>query len=307
MALLDAMMFSTRRAATAACGLALALALAGCGGGGGPHGGDPGGPVPTRADWPQPVDGQLTTEMCDLLGPDDYHAAGAVAAAFDERSVTPRSRPTMLSCHSAGENWLTLDLQPSAASGGIYYDWMRRDHAKRVGDSAELRENVVPGADESWYDAAAGGHQLVVRRGSLIVGIHFGFLNEDADQPAAMTTLAGLVLQRTAAGTTDTGKAHHATLTITGRPARPGPVDISYLDPNTTELVEVKGVTLPWTQELDFAWYGQTRAITVQASLQQPGLAKYLSCKVTIDGKAAGESMPQVSFTTCRGEYSEAG
>jgi hypothetical protein len=282
----------------------LVLALAGCDGGE-PEGG--GQKPPGRTSWPQPVDGKLTTDMCDLLGPDDYAAAGALANAFDERTLERGTQSRRLSCHSAGENWLTLNLQPDPVSGGLYYDWMLRGIREKAGSPAQQRENVLPGADASWFSAVDGGHQLVVRRGGLIVGLRFGFLNEDIDHLAAATKLVGLVLERTQAGTTATGEPHHVTLTVTGRPARPGPVDIQYLDPNTVQLVSEKGVTLPWTKKFDVAWYGSMRpSITLNAALSTPALNKYLTCSITVDGKKLDESQPQMASTTCRGEISEA-
>jgi hypothetical protein len=301
---------TTRRDATArgrallACGLALVLALAGCGGGGEPASGDQ--KPPARTSWPQPVDGKLTTDMCDLLSPDDYAAAGALANPFDERTLVRGSRSRGLSCHSAGENWLTFNLQPDPVSGGLYYHWWLNGIRKNEGPPAQQRENVLPGADESWFSALKRGHQLVVRRGGLIVGLHFGFLNGDIDHLAAATKLVGLVLERTQAGTTATGEPHRVTLTVTGRPARPGPVDIQYLDPNTVQLVSEKGVTLPWTKKLDVAWYGSTSTgITVDANLSAPALNKYLICAITVDGKKLADSEPRMSWTTCRGEISE--
>jgi hypothetical protein len=307
-------MASSRRDATtrgfsllaAAGGLALVLASAGCDSGSAPAGDDPGGPAATRTAWPQPVDGRLTTQMCDLLGPDDYAAVDAIATVFDERTLTPKAKPTGLSCHSVGETWLTLNLQPDAVSGGLYYESRLRAQRKSPGASAELRQNVVPGADASYYGAEMGGHELVVRRRGLIVGLHFGFLNDRIDQFAAATKLAGLVLQRTQAGMSDTGEPHHLTMTVTGRPARPGPVDIQYLDPNTVELVKESGVTLPWTKTVDFAWYGVSRpSITMYVVLRKPTLNKYLNCKIVIDGKTVDEPPAQLSLTTCRGEYSD--
>jgi hypothetical protein len=301
---------TTRRDATArgrallACGLALVLALAGCDGGGEPASGDQ--KPPGRTSWPQPVDGKLTTDMCDLLGPDDYAAAGALANAFDERTLERGTQSRGLSCHSAGENWLTLNLQPDSVSGGLYYDWLLRGIHKNAGSPAQQRENVLPGADESWFSAMDGGHQLVVRRGGLIVGLRFGFLNKDIDHLAAATKLVGLVLERTPAGTTATGEPHRVTLTVTGRPAQPGPVDIQYLDPNTVQLVSEKGVTLPWTKKFDVAWYGPTSpGITLNANLSTPALNKYLTCAITVDGKKLDESEPRMSLTTCRGEIPE--
>lgn len=301
---------TTRRDATArgrallACGLALVLALAGCSGGE-PAGGDQ--KPPGRTSWPQPVDGKLTTDMCDLLGPDDYAAAGALAVAFDERTLARGTRSRELSCHSVGENWLTLNLQPDPVSGGLYYDWLLRGFRKNAGSPAQQRENVLPGADESWFSALDRGHKLVVRRGGLIVGLRFGFLNEGIDHLAAATKLVGLVLERTRAGTTATGEPHHVTLTVTGRPARPGPVDIQYLDPNTVQLVSEKGVTLPWTKKFDVAWYGSmSTGITVNATLSRPALNKYLICAITVDGRKLDDSGARMSLTTCRGEISEA-
>ncbi|MFG1604740.1 hypothetical protein [Actinoplanes sp. NPDC049265] len=290
----------------AALATALVLAAAGCGSGDAPAGGTPDGPAATRTTWPQPVGGRLTTDMCDLLGPADYSAAGATAAVFNERKLMPRKDPTFLSCHSVGENWLTLNLQPGAVSGGIYYDWRLRQHRKKAGKSAELRENVVPGVDASYYDAEDGGHQLVVRRGALIVTLEMGFMNDGIDQFAATTKLVGLVLRRTRAGTTETGEPHHLILTVTGRPARFGPVDIQYFDPNTLEAVKERADALPWIKKLDFAWYGDfSPSISVDALPARPGLNKYLSCAVHIDGKKVDESLQPGSSASCRGSAAE--
>jgi hypothetical protein len=283
---------------TGACALALGVAAGGCGNGDGPAVGGGTDAVPARTAWPQPVGGKLTTDMCDVLGPDDYHAAGAIAATFDERKLI---QPRTLSCHSVGENWLVLDLQPDAVSGGLYFQAQRHEHKT----TSELRENVVPGADESWYDAEGTSHTLVARRGGLLVRLSFGFLNDDVDRFKAATMLTGLVLERLPqVGATDTGKPHQLVLTVTGNAARTGPVDITYTEPNLNESVQEKGVTLPYVKKLDFAWFGQSRVTQIMAAPRKPVLNNYLTCRIVLDGETIGEQVAVV-VPMCSGSYSE--
>jgi hypothetical protein len=280
---------------------ALTTVLMGCSGGGEPAAGD--GPDPKPAAWPQPVAGKLTTEMCDLLGPDDYRELGALAATYDERKLVPQSGPNFLSCHSAGQNWLTLNLQPDAVSAELYY--RAQLSGLRKEKPAQLKEGVLPGADDSYFAASgpdADSRDLVARRGGLIVGVSIGFLNDHTDQLAVVTGLAKRVFERVPdVGTVDTGEPHHIVLTITGNPARTGPVDVTYLDPITHEMVKEQGRTLPWVKKLDAPWFGPSRTVNVLAVPRKPVINNFLTCRITVDGKEA-DSSTTVGAPLCSGE-----
>jgi hypothetical protein len=300
-----------KRGAAVVC--ALVLALAGCGtkvtGGGStkPSGGPPPG------GWPQPVNGQLTTQMCGLLTDADYAKYGhqRLPMVSEKRSD---NEPNAIDCLYMTEDDLSLNLQPTAEAARLTYAADLRDHKRRLVEDQRptiLAENVVPGSDESWFDYWTLGtanskfteYEISVRRGALVVGMILSGLKgkKEQDPRVLLSGLAGLVLQRIpAVGKTDTGKTQKARFSVIG-PGRAR--QIVYNDPTTAKTVTLKNVKLPWHIEKPLVSLGQPMVIlTLTATSGSPMAA--VGCSISVDGQTAIVEQPRIGgFTSCMKSY----
>lgn len=119
--------------------------------------------------WPQPVDGKLTTEMCDLLTPDDYSKHGATGQGWSDRRVATDWAPNAVICEAPAGGWLTLNLQPDSVSASLFLKSQlirQKQEIERYGSTSQLQEDVLAEADESWTDVSADqpSRELHVRR-----------------------------------------------------------------------------------------------------------------------------------------------
>ncbi|WP_149100695.1 hypothetical protein [Actinoplanes teichomyceticus] len=299
------------RWAAACLVLVMGVLAAGCGSGDEPEGNRQGG-APERTAWPQPQGGRLTEQMCDLLGPDDFAAVGLGALAWSNRSADPKQGHNTVTCHSIGDTWLRLDLQPDAASAALLYKTQLIAHKRRMAESnrkGDLQLNGVRTAQESWFDASDldAAHEaqvLTARRGAVVLHLQIGFLN--SGKASADVRKAGGVLAETLfgripeVGTASTGKPHR--LTLTGR-GTSGPVDITYYDPVLGEQVKVGNVTLPYTKSLDFPWFGRVvTPVQLMVTPRQPTLTSRVSCEIQVDGVSLARRGPEV-FAGCSGSF----
>ncbi|WP_033323710.1 MmpS family transport accessory protein [Actinomadura atramentaria] len=279
---------------------AAALLAAGCGGS------DGGGPKTTAVKapaggWPQPSGGRVTEAMCGLLTPEDYAGYGHQML----QPFTPKINGTVLSCEGMVADAFTVDLQPTIQAGKLVYSKTLQDHKDRLQEDARrtiLANNVVQGADESWFDYWTLGtegtqfteYEINARRGALVVDITLSGIHgkNEKDPKTVLTGLAGLVLQRLpGVGAKDTGTTHKVRFEVTGSGKAS---QIMYTDPAATKSVTVKNVKLPWSKELPFV---------PQAGAQMPfnlsaytnGFMKPVGCRISVDGQ---ELKRQDSTTT---------
>jgi hypothetical protein len=301
-----------KRGAAVVC--ALVLALAGCGTklpGGHSAAKASGGPPP--GGWPQPVNGQLTTQMCGLLTDADYAKYGheRLPMVSEKRSD---NEPNAVDCLHMTQDDLTLNLQPTAEAAKLTYDARLRDHKHRLvedGRPTVLAENVVPGSDQSWFDYWTLGtanskfteYEIGVRRGSLIVSMILSGLKgkKEKDPRVVLSGLAGLVLQRIpSVGRTDTGKTQKARFSVTG-PGRAK--QIVYNDPATSKTVTLKNVKLPWHVEKPLVTLGSPMVMfTLNATSNSPMAA--LGCSISVDGQTVVVQQPGIgAFASCVDSY----
>jgi hypothetical protein len=282
----------------------LTLSLAACSGDSGPNAAAD----PTPATWPQPVAGKLTPQMCDLLTPADFEAAGLLVLEWKSKESRPDIGPNAVTCHALGDTWLTLSLQPDPASAELYYTYSLDQH--RRDGSKTVQENGVPGAEASWFDVSEAGDPvrqalLRARRGALLVELRLGFLTdkENYDPRKAAATLASLVLERIPeVGAVATGKPHEIVLTVTGKGLdsamviNTGPLD--------AKPAQEASARLPWTRKIQAPWFG-TRPQTVTLSAMNTSvLAKpvLLTCTITVDGKQVAQQS-SASSVYCNGNF----
>lgn len=302
-----------KRGAALAC--ALALVLTGCGtkspsgGGGGakPNGGPPPG------GWPQPVNGQLTTQMCGLLTDADYAKYGhqRLPMVSEKRSDT---EPNAVDCLYMTEDELSLNLQPTAESAKLTYEGKLKDHKDRLTEDKRptvLAENVVPGTDQSWFDYWTLGtanskyteYEISVRRGSLLVGMILSGIKGKTEQDprVLLSGLAGLVLQRIPnVGKTDTGKTQKARFAVIGSGrAR----QIVYNDPASSKTVTLKNVKLPWHVDKPLVTLGSPMVmLNLTATTGTPMAA--IGCSISVDGQTVVVEQPRIGgFTSCLKSY----
>lgn len=262
----------------------------------------------TRTDWPQPDNGHLTADMCDILTLDDLVDEGVAddtTASISARAV-PEAGPEVVNCRWGGmaSVELTLNMQPDLTSATLLQKSDLADH-RSSGSTAEFKENLLEAVDESWYDttAADGAHELHARRGRLLVTVAIGAFTDaaasDASVAAAATALAGLVYTRLPSvglAVESTGNAHQMQLTVTGATA--GPVDVSYYDPIARKDVTESGVALPYSRAVTFPWYG-TGARPLSLTVDAPASAK-VKCKLEVDATVVASGS-----TKCSGQFSD--
>lgn len=279
----------------------LTLLLAACSG----DSGEKAAADPAPVSWPQPVAGKLTPQMCDLLTPDDFQAAGVGVLAWESKKLVPDAGPNALSCHALGSTWFSLNLQPDPVSAELYYQ-STLDQQRR-GGSKTVREGGVPAAEASWFDASklsasTPEHDFWARRGALLVGFHLGFLHDDNnyDPRKAAATLATLVLERIPqVGTATTGKPHEIVLTVTGKGLNSA--TITSAGPLDAKPTQEAGARLPWTRRVQAPWFGtRLQSVTLGAINTKgfPGKPILLTCTVTVDGKQVAQQS-STSFVMC--------
>jgi hypothetical protein len=304
-----------RRGILIAC--ALMVALTGCGGtsaktstGSGGSGGDAAGPPP--GGWPQPVNGQLTTQMCGLLTNADYKKYGHDRLpSVSQKKV--ENQPNAISCMYMTSDELLLDLQPNAESAKLKFAATLKDHKERLTEDQRqsiLAQNVVPTAEESWFDYWTIGsedskfkeYEIDVRRGALLVTITLSGLHgkTEADPKTLLSGLAGLVLQRIpTVGKTDTGKTQKVRFVVTGSGKAK---QINYNDPSTSRSVELKNVKLPWHVDKPLISLGQPSAILQVNAVSGNPMAP-IACSVSVDGTTVVDQRPSFGLATCMGNY----
>jgi hypothetical protein len=303
-----------RGAAALSLGCALLLALAGCGtkttGGGG---GGAAAAGPPAGGWPQPVNGRLTTKMCGLLTDADYAKYGHERlASVSQKKVD--DLPNAIDCLYMTEDDLDLNLQPTAEAAKLSFAAALKAHKERLAEdqrSTVLAQNVVPGADESWFDYWTLGtadskfteYEIRVRRGSLLVGITLSGLKgkKEQDPRVLLSGLAGLVLQRIpAVGKTDTGRTHRAKFTVIG-PGRAK--QITYNDPTTQKGVTLKNVKLPWHVEKPLVATGSPFVMFNLSAFSTRSMVA-IGCNISVDGETVVQQAPQITgFANCMKTY----
>jgi hypothetical protein len=306
-----------RGAAVLSAGCALMLALAGCGSSDG-SGGSVTGAVkaaggPPAGGWPQPVNGQLTPAMCGLLTDADYAKYGHQRLPVVSQKRVP-DQPNAVDCLYTTEDDLNLGLQPTAESARIAYAAGLADHKRRLSEDRRptvLASNVVPGADESWFDYWTLGtadskfkeYEIQVRRGSLLVGVTLSGLKGEHEQDprTVLSGLAGLVLQRIPnVGRADTGRTTMAKFTVTG----PGHAkQIAYNDPSTAKTITLKNVKLPWHVEKPLVTLGSPFVMLNLTAVSGRTMVA-VGCEISVNGVTVVEQPPQITgFANCMKSY----
>lgn len=274
--------------------LALPL-LAACGGGGHPTGASPsGGPPP--GGWPKPVNGKLTAAMCGLLTDADYEKYGHMRLSRLSAGRADTVGPNVVACGYQGDDNLELNLQPGILAAHLIFTEDTKRHKKERGAGAAAPSvNVVPGADESWFDVAGnnvpGGqneYELEFRRGALVATLQLGFLadKKQADPRTLLTGLATLVMKRTDAGASGPGTFRTVHYRVTGHGVANS---IQYTDPNTLQVKEKKNVHLPWSKDIPYAerGAGQMDVILSAIAFPKPPIpAPAITCSVTTEHRA---------------------
>jgi hypothetical protein len=297
--------------------LVLAATLTACGSGssGGRKSGsdsDSGG-GPPKGGWPQPVNGQLTPQMCGLLTDDDYAKYGHERLpVVDQKRLD--NQPNAIDCLYTTNDELTLSLQPTAEAARLQYDGGLSEHKQRLSEDDRptvLATNVVPGADESWFDYWTLGtadsqfkeYEISVRRGSLVVGIVLSGIKgkNEKDPRTVLTGLAGLVLQRIPnVGRTDTGKTSKAEFAVAGEGRAH---QIVYNDPTTGKTTTLTNVKLPWHVEKPLVNTGQAQILLSLNAVSATPL-KAIGCNISVDGRTVVQQQPEVGgFANCSKPY----
>ncbi len=306
-------------AAVLSVAVALVFALAGCGTGSGGSGGGGGGSGaqaagPPAGGWPQPENGQITTKMCGLLTDADYAKYG-----HHRLPVVSQKRvddaPNAVECLYMTSDELDLGLQPTAEAAKVAYAAALKDHKDRLSEDQRptvLAENVVPGAEESWFDYWTLGsapskfteYQVEARRGALTVGIILSGLKGKSEQNprVLLSGLAGLVLQRIPnVGKTDTGVTSKVRFTVTGTGrAR----EIGYNDPTSAKSVTLKNVRLPWHTSRPLVNTGTTSFVLLNLTATAVGPMAAIGCSISVDGQPVIDEAPRIGgFTSCIKSY----
>jgi hypothetical protein len=272
--------------------------------------GSSGGPPP--GGWPQPVNGQLTTNMCGLLTNADYAKYGHERLpAVSQKRV--ENEPNAVECMYMTSDELTMNVQPTIESARLEYAESLKDHKQRLAEdhrASILATNVVPGADESWFDYWTIGtsgskyteYEIRVRRHALIVGIVLSGLKgkHEQDPRVVLSGLAGLVLQRIPnVGLTDTGKTLKARFSVIGQGRAK---QIVYSDPSTSKSTTLKNVKLPWHVDKSLITLGRP-LIMLSVSATSSAPMAMIGCNIQVEGETLEQQAPMMGFTTCLESY----
>ncbi|WP_103941173.1 MmpS family transport accessory protein [Thermomonospora echinospora] len=257
------------------------------------------------------MNGRVTEQMCDLLTEADYRRYGHRRFPYTSKTLG-EGGSNKVACSATGGDWLTLALQPTAEAAKIEYAGTLRDHKRRMQEDQRqtiLVTNVVPGADESWFDYATLGsegsrfkeHEIQVRRGALLFSITLsGIRGEDEQDPkTVLTGLAGLVLQRLpGVGAKDTGRTLTVAYELTGQGRAK---TVSYFDSATGETVSRRNVKLPWHVELPFVPTEHV-GTSFQLNAQSANPTAGLGCRISVGGKLLAEQN-NLGLVFCMGNY----
>lgn len=299
-----------------AAGAATMLVLSACGFVSGSDDSDdgsaPGEVTVPEGGWPQPVNGQLTEDMCQLLTPADYSAVGHdLVIPLEPQGETVSLASNAVSCLAPPADALTLILQPTAEAAQVWFESAARSSEGALeseGGEPVRAEDVVPGADESWFDywlAVSDGefqdYELVARRGALILELTISVEKAETPDPqGVLVALAELVLERLPeVGTTDTGTTPTATLQVNGT----GPASsIEYTVDEITESLE--DVALPWSVEVPMADRGQAPVfLNLFAQTEAAGgIGAPIACAISVDGTVVLEQ-ESVLLVICNTQY----
>ena len=273
-------------------------------------GGTSGGPPP--GGWPQPVNGQLTPKMCGLLTDADYAKYGHERLPVESQKRID-DEPNAIDCLYMTSDELTLSVQPTIEAARVQYAAQLKDHKQRLADdhrTSILAANVVPGADESWFDYWTIGtsgskyteYEIRVRRRALTVGIVLSGIKgkHEQDPRTVLSGLAGLVLQRIPnVGLADTGKTLKARFSVIGQGrAR----QISYNDPTTAKAITLKNVKLPWHADKSMVSLGQP-FVMLNLSATSSAPMGMIGCNIEVDGQTVVRRAPMMGFTSCMETY----
>jgi hypothetical protein len=288
---------------------AVLLAAAGCSGGDGDSGG--GSVKPPAGGWPQPENGQITAKMCGLLTRGDYEQFNH-RQLLDLKPQGSKTTTNGVSCSAPPADILELALQPTAESAKVWYKGSLASRKSQVISHKRdtvLVENLVTGADESWFDfwVDSGNddklkdYELQVRRGALAVTLVLSGVDEakEKDPKGTLVALAGRVLQRVGGlGKTDTGATPMLHLEVNGK-GRAGRIQYSVPDRQSKTLNNVR---LPWKTDLPLADHGeQLQTISLDAhSPITSGLPIRVSCRILADDKVLSTEQ-NFGFAGCLG------
>jgi MmpS family membrane protein len=262
---------------------------------------------PPAGGWPQPEDGQLTAKMCGLLTAEDYKP-------FDHKLMSPlaeqpswKDSSNYLACSGILGEWLKLDLQPTTESAKIRYDnslETRKDVIIVEKQKTILAQDLLPGADQSWFDygqAPEGStptdFELKFRRGSLVAEVNLSDPNNRMKDPkAALLRLAGLVLERIPeVGKTDTGTTPKVRLEVKGT-GKASIISHFTVDHKTETL---KDVQLPWSVEVPMADHGDNQVpLTLNANSASGPMPVAISCAISVRGAVVKQEQ-RLSFAIC--------
>jgi hypothetical protein len=264
---------------------------------------------PPAGGWPQPVNGQLTTTMCGLLTDADYARYGHQRLPVVSQKRV-ENQPNAIDCLYTTSDELSLYVQPNAQTAKLQYAEGLKDHKARLAEDQRptvLATNVVPGADESWFDywtlGTAGSkfteYQISVRRRALIVGITLSGLKgkKEKDPRELLAGLAGLVLQRIPnVGVSDTAKSHMTRFSVIGAGRAK---QILYNDPTTLAPITLKNVKLPWHVDKPMIATGQPMVMLSLSATSTAPMAP-IGCNISVDGQTAVRQAPIIGgFANC--------
>ena len=135
------------------------------------------------------------------------------------------------------------------------------------------------------------GVHLEARRGSLVtITLRWFTGKKPADPKQALPGLAtrwSWSGYRTL-GKTDTGSTHKVKFEVLGTGKA---TSVSYGDPNKTEVVDLKNVTLPWSVEVPFAVVYAKDYVPLTLTGTSNDYTHSLSCRITVDGRGRAEQL----------------
>jgi hypothetical protein len=295
-----------------AAAAAVLLTLAGCGGDDDGTGGTVKAP---EGGWPQAENGRVTAKMCGLITPDDFESLGHRQIMSFEARTSPPPATNAVECEAPAADFLGLNVQPTVEAATIWHKASLAGRKKEVIDHQRdtiLVENVVTGADASWFDywvdsgkdSKYKDYQLQLRRGALIVELRLGGIEgtDDEGPKGTLTALADRVLQRVGdLGKTDTGATPTMHLEVLGKgKAR----SISYFVPDVEGVVQLDNVKLPWKKDVKIADHGENpQVVSLNADAYVAGalVPPPIACRMLLDGKIVVEDQGEVGLAQCLG------